>query len=133
MLEVFMLGRRMLKKPSFDFLVSFLFITFLVTVSLPGAVTNAYSSVTLNWTAPTTNTDGTPLTDLQGYKVYYGSGSPCNYTTTLNAGNVTTHLINLASGTYCFAVTAYDTAGNESAYSNIVYKTEAASDTTAPT
>ena len=103
------------------------------TLMMTGAVEKASATISLNWTAPTTNTDGTPLTDLQGYKVYYGSGSPCNYTTTLNAGNVTTYLINLASGTYCFAVTAYDTAGNESAYSNIVYKTEAASDTTAPT
>src|SRR5262245_62091183 len=30
------------------------------------------------WTAPTTNTDGSPLTDLASYRVYYGSGaSPC--------------------------------------------------------
>src|SRR5947207_15271028 len=31
-----------------------------------------------SWTAPTTNTDGSPLTDLASYRVYYGtSGAPC--------------------------------------------------------
>src|SRR5262249_56010082 len=30
------------------------------------------------WTAPTTNTDGSPLTDLASYRLYYGtSTSPC--------------------------------------------------------
>jgi ABC-type glycerol-3-phosphate transport system substrate-binding protein len=31
------------------------------------------NSATLTWDAPTTNVDGTPLTDLAGYKVYYGT------------------------------------------------------------
>ena len=31
-----------------------------------------------SWTAPTTNTDGSPLTDLASYKVYYGAATgPC--------------------------------------------------------
>src|SRR5438105_13730366 len=30
------------------------------------------------WTAPTTNTDGSPLTDLKSYRVYYSASSaPC--------------------------------------------------------
>src|SRR3989475_10884580 len=32
----------------------------------------------VSWTAPTTNTDGSPLTDLASYRVYYGASSaPC--------------------------------------------------------
>jgi len=27
----------------------------------------------LSWTAPTENSDGSPLTDLAGYKIHYGS------------------------------------------------------------
>ena len=27
------------------------------------------------WDTPTTNTDGSPLTDLGGYKLYYGAAS----------------------------------------------------------
>ena len=32
----------------------------------------ATGSATLSWTPPTTNTDGSPLTNLAGYKVYWG-------------------------------------------------------------
>ena len=32
-------------------------------------------SASLNWTAPTKNTDGTSLTDLAGYKVVFGSSA----------------------------------------------------------
>jgi len=77
------------------------------------------SSVTLSWNAPTINEDGTPMTDLAGYKIYYGLNSG-NYTSNINAGNVTTYQVNsLTEGaTYYFAVTAYDYSGNESIYSN---------------
>jgi hypothetical protein len=80
-------------------------------------------SATLAWNAPTTNTDGTSLTDLAGYKIYYGTSSG-NYATSVNVGNVTTYTINnLSTGTYYFAVTAYDSSAVESYYSNQVSKT----------
>ena len=31
----------------------------------------------VSWTAPTAHTDGTPLTDLASYRVYYGSEASC--------------------------------------------------------
>lgn len=75
-------------------------------------------SATLSWDAPTTNTDGTALTDLKGYKLYYGSASG-SYGASIDVRNVTSYTINnLAPGTYYFAVTAYNTAGTESGYSN---------------
>ena len=44
--------------------------------SFPIAVTdNATGSVTLSWTAPTENTNGTALTDLAGYWIYYGTSA----------------------------------------------------------
>ncbi|MEW6417438.1 MAG: fibronectin type III domain-containing protein [Nitrospirota bacterium] len=80
------------------------------------------SSATLTWDAPTTNADGTPLTDLGGYKIYYGTSSG-NYSVVIDVGNVTTYKIEgLSPGIYYFAVTAYDTSGNESEYSNEVSK-----------
>jgi hypothetical protein len=80
-------------------------------------------SATLSWNPPTRNTDGTPLTDLAGFKIYYGISSG-NYTQVVNAGYVTTYTVNnLNSGTYYFVATAYDTSGNESGYSNQVSKT----------
>ena len=96
--------------------------------ALPPSVINSVSpapatSAKLTWTAPATNTDGTPLTDLAGYNVYYGA-SAGNYTTKINVGNVTTVTVsNLAAGTYYFAVTAYSSAGQESGYSNVGSKT----------
>lgn len=80
-------------------------------------------SATLSWDVPTTNTDGTPLTNLAGYKIYYGTSSG-NYTKIIDVGNVTTYVINnLAPGTYYFTTSAYDTSGIESGYSNEVSKT----------
>lgn len=72
-------------------------------------------SVQLSWTAPTTNSDATPLTDLTGYRVYYGT-STGTYTQNIDVGNVTTYnLTGLALGTYYFTVRAYDNDGNLSA------------------
>ena len=79
----------------------------------------ATGSATVSWTAPTRRADGTPLTDLAGYRIYYGT-SPGSYTTKLNVANpgLTTYLVaNLPAATYYFACTAYDAAGTESAYS----------------
>jgi hypothetical protein len=56
--------------------------------------------------------------DLGGYNVYYGT-APRSYGTPINVGNVATYtLTGLNPGTYYFAVTAYDTSGNESGFSN---------------
>jgi hypothetical protein len=57
-----------------------------------------------------------------GYKVYYGS-SPKTYSSSVAVGNVPSFSVSLPPGTYYFAVTAYDSAGNESGYSNEVSKT----------
>ncbi|MCE5274655.1 MAG: fibronectin type III domain-containing protein, partial [Deltaproteobacteria bacterium] len=56
--------------------------------------------------------------DLAGYRVYYGSTSR-NYQWYIDAGRTTsTQINNLVNGvTYYFALTAYDTSGNESAFS----------------
>jgi len=78
----------------------------------------------LTWVAPTKNLDGTDLTDLAGYKVYYGTSSG-NYTTPIDVGNVITYGVKTLSAgtTYYFTVTAYNTIGNESDYATEVSKT----------
>src|SRR5712691_4478797 len=93
-------------------------------------------TATLNWNAPTTNADGTPLTDLAGYKVYYGSVSVA-YTQVMDVGLTSSPsapsdvINNLADGnTYYFAVTAYNGSGNESGYSGEVSKAFSVSSTT---
>ncbi len=109
--EVFMVKDRRTKWPHFAFWIASLLVITLLMVSLPGAVKNAHSSITLSWRPPATNTDGTPLTDLAGYKVYYGSSSR-SYIAPIDIGNVNTYTFtNLAAGYYYLAVTAYDTSG----------------------
>lgn len=76
-------------------------------------------STTLSWSAPTQNEDGTTLTDLAGYKIYYGTSSR-NYTNEILIENpsVTTFVVdNLSPNTYYFAATALDASGDESRYS----------------
>ncbi|MDZ7260776.1 MAG: fibronectin type III domain-containing protein, partial [candidate division KSB1 bacterium] len=72
--------------------------------------------------------------DLKGYKIYYGTATR-NYSSIVDVGNIISHTVNnLSEGvTYFFAVTAYDTAGNESDFSVEVSATVARSDVTPPT
>ncbi len=83
-------------------------------------------SATLSWTPPTTNVDSTPLTDLAGFKIYYGTSSGY-YTQSIDINNTATttyQVNNLTDGTtYYFSVTAYDTSNNESGYSNEACRT----------
>ena len=82
----------------------------------------------LTWAAPATNIDGTPLTDLLGYKVYYSQASG-GYTDTdsKDIGDVISinipNTIGNLKGNWCFVVTAYDIDLNESDYSNEVCAT----------
>jgi len=88
----------------------------MISVSING-------QVDLEWQAPTENTDGSELTDLDGYRIHYGLTSR-SYTDVLDvAAGGTSHSLSLPSGSYYFAMTAIDADGNESAYSNEVVKT----------
>jgi hypothetical protein len=71
--------------------------------------------------------------DLAGYKIYYGRSSG-NYTGSINVGKVTQYTVTqLAEQViFYFVVTAYDTAGNESAYSQEVSAQVSAVDRTPP-
>ncbi|MGB9715575.1 MAG: DUF1566 domain-containing protein [Thermodesulfovibrionales bacterium] len=103
------------------FYILFTFVTYLSTL---GGSSACASVAILFWNEPPTNDDGSPVTDLAGYKVYYGTSSR-NYSECINVGNVKNYTVNnLKEGlTYYFAVTAYDIFGNESGYSNEAIKT----------
>ena len=99
------------------------------TVSLPAfpiAVTQmANGSATVEWVAPTENTNGTPLTNLAGYLIYYGT-SPTALTHTVqiaNPGVVMYEISNLSPGTWYFSVKSYTTANVESNASALASKT----------
>ena len=79
-----------------------------------------------SWTAPSTNTDGSALTDLALYRLYYStSGSPCPGSTFVEVATSTSipppnllvsfQLMGLETGAiYSVSVTAVDIPGNES-------------------
>ena len=79
-------------------------------------------TATLSWQAPTTTTNGAALTNLAGYRVYYGlSESNLNQTIQLTTVGLQTYVIDdLAPGTWFFAIRAVTSAGVESALSDVV-------------
>lgn len=84
----------------------------------------AIGTATLTWTAPTTNTDGTSLTDLTAYKIYYGT-TPGSYPNSIFISNpgITSYVVeNLTPATYQFVATAVNSAGVESVFSNVATK-----------
>ena len=92
-----------------------------VTVSAVEQSSSGLWTATVSWDRVTQNSDGTPISDLSGYKIYYGTSSG-NYDDVLDVGNVTSFIINQLEDmrTYFFAVTAYDFSANESGFSSEV-------------
>jgi Fibronectin type III domain len=82
-------------------------------------------TATVSWEAPTTTTNGAALTDLAGYRIYYGvSESDLAQSVQLDNVGVQTYVVeNLGAGTWYFAVKAVTSSGVESSLSEIVSKT----------
>lgn len=78
--------------------------------------TASSGAVTLNWTPPTENTDGSPLTNLAGYDIHYGtaSGDYSQSVSVSNPGLATYVVDNLGPGTYYFSISAVNSTGAES-------------------
>jgi len=75
------------------------------------------ATVSLSWDAPT-NTDGTPVANLAGYRLYYGTASQA-YSNVITVGLAQSATIsNLQEGViYYFSVVAYNDAGTEGSFS----------------
>jgi hypothetical protein len=86
---------------------------FAIDVIAPGVAT-------LSWTAPAANSAGE--TNLAGYHIYYGSSATAltHVVDVSNAASMDFVVNNLASGTWYFAITAYNSAKVESAFSAVV-------------
>jgi Putative Ig domain len=92
-------------------------------IAVTSATTNG--SATLHWSPPTTNTNGSAITDLAGFNIVYGTSSgSLNQTLKIAGATATSGTVSgLTSGTWYFAVVSYDTEGNTSALSSVVSKT----------
>jgi hypothetical protein len=99
------------------------------SVSLPAfsiTVSAATSgSVTLNWMPPTQNTNGTPLTDLSGYIISYGTDAgSLSQQISLSNPSLSTYVVSgLSAGTWYFAIKAVTSSGADSGFSNTASKT----------
>lgn len=93
--------------------------------SAPSSASASTGSATLSWEAPTTDTNGAPLTNLSGYRIYYGpSAGNLSQTIQLAGVGMQTYVIdNLGAGTWFFAIQAVTSTGMESALSDVVSKT----------
>jgi len=91
------------------------------TLSVVGTATG---SATLSWTPPSTNSDGTTLADLVGYRVYWGT-TQGQYTSSasLNNPGLSRYVIDqLTPAKWYFVVTSINSSGTESQYSNVASK-----------
>lgn len=87
-------------------------IMLIVIIMLLPAIAFA-ATIQVNWNPNTEE-------DLAGYRLYVGTASG-QYGEPVDVGNVTGHVMEITpqhGATYYFALTAYDTSGNESGYSD---------------
>ena len=96
---------------------------FTITVALPPAPAPVVAKpITLSWIAPTQNVDGSPIKNLAGFVISYGT-SPDMLTRSLHVANGSVDrlvLQELEPGTYYFAVRALTSKGETSDLSKVI-------------
>jgi hypothetical protein len=109
--------------------LKFLLVGLILAGSIVATARVEAASMTVSWLAPTANADGTPLTDLAGFRIYIATSTPpCpsasfftvpSPTTTPAPGQTVSSIVTqlTAGTTYVTRVTAVDAQGNESACS----------------
>lgn len=95
------------------------------SIVVSAASSPATGTALITWVAPTQNSDGSALTNLTGFNIYYGtSAGSLTQVQSVSGATMTSYTINsLASGTWYFAVTALTSSGAESGLSNSSSKT----------
>ena len=76
-------------------------------------VATADGRATLSWVPPTENVDGTPITNLAGYRIRYGNAPDAlDITVEIKNPGVASYVVeDLTPATWYFVVTAFTTAG----------------------
>jgi hypothetical protein len=92
---------------------------------IQSAVQGSAGSATLEWEAPTINADGTPLRDLAGYNIRYGtSPGALDHLVEVRNPGLTTYVVDgLAPTTWYFAVSSVNSEGIESQSTGVVWTT----------
>jgi hypothetical protein len=91
--------------------------SFAIQVTAP---VSSSGDVELTWVAPVTNVDGSALADLTGFKLYFGRvGDNLTESREIGNANATSYLVqDLDAGDWRFVLTAVNTGGQESRFSN---------------
>lgn len=64
------------------------------------------ADIVLSWTPPTERTDGSEITQIDGYTIYYSIDNVVQEPITVEATSNNYTLVNVAKGTYTFQVTS---------------------------
>jgi hypothetical protein len=93
-------------------------------IAVAAAAAPDAGSAALSWSKPTQNTDGSPLTNLAGYVIRYGtSAAALNSQISIGSANSTdVEISNLAAGNWYFEVAAINSANVESQFSALASK-----------
>ncbi|MGA2518473.1 MAG: hypothetical protein ABSG44_18235 [Thermodesulfobacteriota bacterium] len=89
----------------------------MIVMAVCGSALGAALNLKATWTPPTTNSDGTPLTDLASYKLYRTDGTRTLISTIQapsSSYNFSVTVADQSAGTLTFVITAVDTNSNES-------------------
>ena len=92
--------------------------------SLNVTVVQVASSIELTWDIPQAREDGSdlPLGEINGYLIVYGidENNLSNQLVVEGASNTMAQVLDLASGTYYFAIATVDSDGVQGAYSSVI-------------
>lgn len=96
----------------------------LPTTAVGSTASSTNKSVTLSWSPPTHNSDGSSITNLAGYTLHYGTASQ-DYTGSIEITSPTQTSYVLSDnsfppGTYYFAISAYNAQQVSSPFSSEV-------------
>jgi hypothetical protein len=93
-------------------------------IEVTSATAPSVGSAILSWSKPTQNTDGSPLTNLAGYLVRYGSNAAAlnSQISVGSADSTDIEISNLVAGNWYFEVAAINTAQAESQFSALASK-----------
>lgn len=128
-LMIYFIKAEQFKATAFRFRLLSLFIISITLLGCSGSTSsnnfyNEAGAITLTWYPPTENTNGEPLTNLIGYKIYYStSPSLIDFDSFyLDGPGVTSFIIDKLQNnvTYFIVITAINSENRESIFSNVV-------------
>ena len=94
-------------------------------IAVEAPVATPPASATLSWVKPSVNTNGSPLTNLAGYVIRYGSnaGSLTSQISVGSPNSTSAEIQNLTPGTWYFEIASINTASVESPFSSVASAT----------